>query len=209
MYCARGGASMLHQHLGAVDERHLVGERAEPVDAVDERGDLRVRAELAELLVAAVHVADHRVRGDDALAVEADHQAQRAVGRGVLRARGSGSCRRCRAPRPRPRRPGGAARPARSRSPASCVVRRWLLASRSCLHLRVGSSLPASSSPGIGSTSTRPGHGFTSPREQREVLAQRVALELRRRYRWRRLGWPSKTIPYISQHSRSCQSAPG
>ena len=28
------------------------------------------------------------------------------------------------------------------------------------------------------------------------------------RYRWRRLGWPSKTIPNISQHSRSCQSAP-
>ena len=35
-------------------------------------------------------------------------------------------------------------------------------------------------SPGIGSTSTRPGHGFTIAREQREVLAQRVALELRR-----------------------------
>ena len=38
----------------------------------------------------------------------------------------------------------------------------------------------SSPSPGIGSTSTRPGHGFTTRDEQREVLAQRVALELRR-----------------------------
>ena len=35
-------------------------------------------------------------------------------------------------------------------------------------------------SPGMGSTSTRPGHGFTTRGEQREVLAQRVTLELGR-----------------------------
>ena len=47
----------LHQLLGGEDERHLVGEAAEPVDAVDQRRDLRERADLGELLVAAVHVA--------------------------------------------------------------------------------------------------------------------------------------------------------
>ena len=47
------------------------------------------------------------------------------------------------------------------------------------------------------------------PREQREVLAQRVPLELRREVEVAQAGWPSNTMPYISQHSRSCQSAPG
>jgi hypothetical protein len=42
----------LHQLLGGEDERHLVGEAAQPVDAVDEGGDLRVGAHLGELLVA-------------------------------------------------------------------------------------------------------------------------------------------------------------
>ena len=85
MYCARGGASMPMSCSARVDERHLVGEARQPVDAVDQRGDLRVGAELGELLVAAVHVADHRVGRDDALAVEAHDEAQRAVGRRVLR----------------------------------------------------------------------------------------------------------------------------
>ena len=68
----------------------------------------------------------------------------------------------------------------------------------------------SSSSPGIGSTSTRPGHGFTTRDEQRVVLAQRVALELGPGDRGGAArGWPSKAMPYISQHSRSCQSAPG
>ena len=58
----------------------------EPVDAVDQRGDLRVRADLGELLVAAVHVAADRLGPDDLLAVEADDDAQRAVGGRVLRA---------------------------------------------------------------------------------------------------------------------------
>ena len=85
IHCARGGASIAHQLLGGEDERHLVGEAAEPVDAVDERRDLRVRADLGELLVAAVHVAGRRVGPHDLLAVEADDDPQRAVRRRVLR----------------------------------------------------------------------------------------------------------------------------
>ncbi len=75
----------VHQLLGGVDERHLVRERREPVDAVDQRRDLRVGAVLGELLVAAVHVPDDRVGRDDALAVEAHDEAQRPVRRRVLR----------------------------------------------------------------------------------------------------------------------------
>ena len=76
----------LHQLLGGEDERHLVGEAAEPVDAVDQRRDLRVGADLGELLVAAVHVAGRRLGPHDLLAVEAHDDPQRAVGRRVLRA---------------------------------------------------------------------------------------------------------------------------
>src|SRR3546814_7806737 len=36
----------LHELLGSEDEGHLVGEAAEPVDAVHQRGDLRVGAEI-------------------------------------------------------------------------------------------------------------------------------------------------------------------
>ncbi len=75
----------VHQLLGRVNERDLVGEARQPVDAVDERRDLRVGPELAELLVPAVHVPDDRVGGDHALAVEANHETQGAVGRRVLR----------------------------------------------------------------------------------------------------------------------------
>ncbi len=85
IHSARGGASMSHELLGRVDERHLVRERRQPVDAVDQRRDLRVRAELGELLVAAVHVADDRIGRDDALAVEPHDEAQRAVRGRVLR----------------------------------------------------------------------------------------------------------------------------
>ena len=71
--------------LGGVDERHLVRKARQPVDAIDERGDLRVGAELGELLVAAVHVPDHRVGRDDPFAIEADDDPERSVGRRVLR----------------------------------------------------------------------------------------------------------------------------
>ena len=85
MYSARRGLDA-HEQLGAVHERDLVGEARQPVDAVDERRDLRVRAELGELFVAAVHVADDGVGRDDALAVEADDEPQRAVRGRMLRA---------------------------------------------------------------------------------------------------------------------------
>ena len=75
----------LHELLGGEDERHLVGERRQPVDAVDERRDLRVGADLGELLVAPVHVAADDVGPHDLLAVEANHDAERAVGGRVLR----------------------------------------------------------------------------------------------------------------------------
>ena len=87
IHWARGGASIVHELLGGEDERHLVGEAAQPVDAVDQRGDLRVGADLGELLVAAVHVAHDRLGRDDLLAVELGDDAQRAVGGRVLRAR--------------------------------------------------------------------------------------------------------------------------
>ena len=76
----------VHQLLGGEDERHLVGEARQPVDPVDQRGDLRIRADLDELLVAAVHVAHHRIGGHDLLAVEAHDDAQGPVRGGMLRA---------------------------------------------------------------------------------------------------------------------------
>jgi hypothetical protein len=57
----------------------------EPVDAVHQRGDLRVRADLDELLVAPVHVAHDRLDPEDLLAVELGDDAQGAVGGRVLR----------------------------------------------------------------------------------------------------------------------------
>ena len=75
-----------HQLFGGEDERHLVGEAAQPVDAVDQGGDLREGANLGELLVAAMHVAGHRLGPHHLLAVEAGDDAQRAVRGRVLRA---------------------------------------------------------------------------------------------------------------------------
>src|ERR1700752_1170515 len=84
MYWARGGDA--HQLFGRQDEGDLVAEAAQPVDPVYERGHLRVVADLAQLLVAAVHVAGDGVGPHDLFAVEADDHAQRAVGGRVLRA---------------------------------------------------------------------------------------------------------------------------
>ncbi len=59
---------------------------AEIVDAVGERDDLLVELGLAGLLDAGVQVADVGGEGDDGLAVDLEHEAQHAVGGGVLRA---------------------------------------------------------------------------------------------------------------------------
>ena len=74
----------LHEPLGGQDERHFVGETAQPVDPVDERGDLRVGADLGELLVTAVHVAHDRLCGNHPFAVEADDYPEGPVGGRVL-----------------------------------------------------------------------------------------------------------------------------
>ena len=179
----------------------------QPVDAVDERGDLRVGAELGELLVAAVHVADDRVGRDDLLAVEADDEAQRAVGGRVLRAdvedhvvgveldvdlrvgqvaeRGAGRCRT--------RAVGG------SVVLTSAVVRRR--------RVGVGVVVVAFAGHRLDVDEARPRLHLAG--EQREVLAQRVPLELGRAGRGGAgSGGRRSTMPNISHASRSCQSAP-
>ena len=172
----------LHELLGGEDERHLVGEARQPVDAVDQRGDLRVGADLDELLVAAVHVAHDRVGGDDLLAVELDDDAQRAVGGRVLRAdveghalgleldvdagvgRLAGDVLQLLALGDGH---GGHASATLSARAASGAVARLVAASAS------------SGSPGIGSTSTMPGHGFTTRASSGKSL---------------RSGWPSNSV---------------
>ena len=72
--------------LGRQDDAQLVGERREPVVPVGQHDDLPVVAHLEELLGAAVHVADDRLGGQDALAVEGEPQPQHPVRGGVLRA---------------------------------------------------------------------------------------------------------------------------
>ena len=149
-----------HELLGRGDERHLVRERRQPVDAVDQRRDLRVGAVLGELLVAAVHVADDRIGRDDALAVEAHDEPQRAVRRRVLRpdvehhVAGVELDVHLRVGEVAETRPGRL----RSRAARRAAGRSVRGHSRH-LPRRSSSSSP---SPGIGSTSTRPGHGFTS-----------------------------------------------
>ena len=61
----------LHKFFGRQDERHLVGETADPVDAVDQRGDLGVGTHLGEFFISPVHVPHDGFRRDDLLAVEA------------------------------------------------------------------------------------------------------------------------------------------
>ena len=73
------------QPLGAERERDVVARRVEIVLAVGPRDDLIVLAVLADLLEAAVQVADVRNAAHDRLAVELEHEAQHAVRRRVLR----------------------------------------------------------------------------------------------------------------------------
>ena len=75
----------VHEPLGSQDKRHLVGEATQPVDAVDQSGDLGVRPDLGEFLVAPVHVAHHRLSGHHPLAIKFHDNSQRPVGGRVLR----------------------------------------------------------------------------------------------------------------------------
>ena len=80
IHWARGGASMSISCSAARMNGTSLAKLPEPVDAVDERGHLRVGADLGELLVAPVHVAHDRVGRDDLLAVEAGDDAQACRG---------------------------------------------------------------------------------------------------------------------------------
>ncbi len=141
-----------HQLLGGEDERHLVGEAAQPVDAVDQRGDLREGADLGELLVAAVHVAGDRLGPHHLLAVEAGDDAQRAVRGRVLGADVEGHALGLELDVEA--RVGGLGGDVREllalAERSSCGT-----APRRCL-----GGVPRRT-PGIGSTSTMPGHGLT------------------------------------------------
>jgi hypothetical protein len=67
------------------DPAELVVERREPVVAVHQDEHLSRVAVLGELLRAPVHVADHRLRPGDDLAVELEYEPEYAVGRRMLR----------------------------------------------------------------------------------------------------------------------------
>ncbi len=80
------GDLKLQQLLDCEAVGEVVGHRAEIVDAVGERDDLLVELGLAGLLDAGVQVADVGRERDDGLAIDLEHQAEHAVGRGMLRA---------------------------------------------------------------------------------------------------------------------------
>ncbi len=166
MCCARGRRLDVHQLLGSEDERHLVGEAAEPVDAVDQRGDLREGADLGELLVAAVHVAGDRLGPHHLLAVEPGDDPQRAVRGRVLGTDVEGHAL-------------GLELDVEARVGCLGGDVRQLLALVE--HGHAGAASPSSSStPGIGSTSTMPGHGLTIRESNGKSLRNGIALELAR-----------------------------
>ena len=74
-----------HQLFGGQNKWHLIGETAQPVDAVHERGHLRIGANLGELFVSAVHVATRWLGPHHLLTVETGDDAQSTVRCGVLR----------------------------------------------------------------------------------------------------------------------------
>ena len=160
-----------HQLLGGQDEGHLVGEVAEPVDAVHQRGDLRIGANLAQLLVAPVHVARRRVGPHDLLAVEPDDDAKRAVGGRVLRPDVEGH-------------PLGLqldVHPGIGRLPSD--VRGPLPVGLDAHASAPSVSLSPSGSPGRPSTSTRPGQGLTSRARSGKSLRNGVPSNSPGRYR--------------------------
>ena len=75
----------LHQLLDRLAVADVVGRRRDVVHAVGQQDDLRPVAVLAELLDAAMQVADDDLGVDHLLAIEAQHHAQHAVRAGMLR----------------------------------------------------------------------------------------------------------------------------
>ena len=159
------------QLLGGQDERHLVAEAAEPVDPVDEGRDLGVGADLGQLLVAAVHVAGHRLGPHHLLSIEADDDAQRAVGRRVLRADVEGHALGLELHVD----PGVGRLAGDVRRPLSVGDRRGHGQPSSA-----ASPPSPSGSPGKGSTSTSPGHGLTSLASSGKSLRSGWPFELAR-----------------------------
>ena len=84
MYSARRGHLDVEQLLERHDRRPLAEQRADVLERVDLADDVVVVAVLAQLLDAAVEVAEDRVEVDDLLAVDLEHDPQHAVGRRVL-----------------------------------------------------------------------------------------------------------------------------
>ena len=154
-----------HELLGGQDKGHFVGETRQPIDAVDQRGDLRVGADFGQLLVAPMHVSHVRHAFNDLLTVELGNEAQSAVGGGVLGTDVDGHAVVGRQFHidPHVRRLGGDVCRLLQllgtlRGEGGFDRRRpWL---NRCRH---DASAPSSSaSPAMGSTLVRPGHGFTS-----------------------------------------------
>ena len=76
-----------HQLLDRLAVAKVVARGRHVVDAIGDEDDLLVVALLAELLDAAVQVADHDVGVNDALAIQPQHDTQHAVRAGMLRTR--------------------------------------------------------------------------------------------------------------------------
>ena len=85
MYRARGGTSSDISFSTVSTVAEVVAGRGDVVHPVGDEHDLRPVAVLAQLLDAAVQIADHDVAVDDALAVEPQHDPQHAVRARMLR----------------------------------------------------------------------------------------------------------------------------
>ena len=85
MYHARSGISSRMIFSTAMQKASFAVEVADVVDAVEEGDYLGVVLDLAELLGAAVQVADVWFDLDDAFAVDPQHHAEDAVRAGMLR----------------------------------------------------------------------------------------------------------------------------
>ena len=86
MYSARGGTCHVHELLERQDRGPLLEERAEVLERVDLVDDVVVVRVFADLLDAAVEVAEDRIHVHDLLARELEDEAKDAVGGRVVRA---------------------------------------------------------------------------------------------------------------------------
>jgi hypothetical protein len=73
------------QPLSPDCKRYVVSDRVQVIFAISPRDDLIVLAVLANLLEAAVEIADMRYAANDGFSVELENKAKHAVRRGMLR----------------------------------------------------------------------------------------------------------------------------